>query len=302
MSNWLKWPLESASAPHIADSDWHHAGSNLCLDFHGDPVTAKLVVFSDGNHHMALQASVEQFLQINPDAADVFYATTPPSVLIRLLQNGQLWLGNLCLSRSPHVFISPAPIMDKLVDAGFVPAHRAFMRSRGNVLLIRKGNPKQIQGIADLLRDDVRLFMSNPLTEKASYDVYRGSILDLAAAQQLNSEALAQRLELSSTHTTFGQCIHHREAPQSLQDGTADVAMVYYHLALRYTRIFPELFDFIPLGGTQSDPQPNAVNVCTDYHVGVVADGDEFGASFVEFLFEDIVTDIYAAHGLQRPV
>ena len=30
----------------------------------------------------------------------------------------------------------------------------------------------------------------------------------------------------------FGERIHHREAPQALADGKADVAMVYYHLAL----------------------------------------------------------------------
>jgi hypothetical protein len=36
----------------------------------------------------------------------------------------------------------------------------------------------------------------------------------------------------------WGQRIHHREAPEALADGQADAAIVYFHLALRYTGIF----------------------------------------------------------------
>jgi hypothetical protein len=40
-------------------------------------------------------------------------------------------------------------------------------------------------------------------------------------------------------------------------DGRADVALVFYHLALRYQRIFPEYFDFVwpngSLGGQSLD-------------------------------------------------
>jgi len=28
-------------------------------------------------------------------------------------------------------------------------------------------------------------------------------------------------------------------------DGRADTALVFYHLGLRYQRIFPEIFDFV---------------------------------------------------------
>ena len=47
----LDWPRETAVDPKLAVSSWHHAGSNYCLDFHGDPVSAELCVFADGNHH-----------------------------------------------------------------------------------------------------------------------------------------------------------------------------------------------------------------------------------------------------------
>lgn len=297
----LRWPLESA---YPADNDslhWSHAGSNICLDFHGDPVNARLVVFSDGNHHMALEAALQAFLRLHPEANDIFYATTPPGLLINYIKSGQLRLGNLTLSRQPHVFISPPNILTTLQDAGLTQCHVPFMQSRGNVLLIRKGNPKDILGITDLLREDVRLFISNPVTEKASYDVYQETLQQLGQVVGLSATAIQGRLG-DTKHTRFGELIHHREAPQCLARGDADVAVIYYHLALRYTRIFPDLFDFIPLGGNKQTPIPDAGNITTTYHIALLNDEGDFGKDLYDYMFSDDVTHIYAEHGLQRPL
>ena len=296
----LTWPQEAAKSNHTL-AQWQHAASNISLDFHGDPLKARLTVFSDGNHHMALQATLEQFLQQHPDVDDVFYVTTPPNVLIRYLENAGIQLGNLQLSLMPHVFISPENVMLQLVNKGFINKHQAFMQSIGNVLLVRKGNPKNIQAIADLLRHDVSLFISNPHTEKASYQVYRDSMLGMAKEQGLESKLLEQKLSLDNNTTVFGECIHHREAPQALYDGRADVAMVYYHLALRYKRIFPDAFDFVHLGGNKEQPDAGSTNVTTTYHVGLMKEAGDWGQLFLEFLVSDSTTDIYVSHGLKRP-
>jgi len=299
MNTPLPWPLETAISAGNSQLRWSHHRSNICLDFHGDPVNARLVVFSDGNHHMALEAALQAFRIAHPDVNDIFYATTPPGVLVKYLQAGHLLLGNLSLSRQPQVFISPPDILTTLVQAGFAATHQPFMRSRGNVLLIRRENPKCIASIADVLRDDVRLFISNSVTEKASYEVYSQSLIQLAREAHLDIAALQKRLN-EPEHTYMGESIHHREAPQCLIDGEADVALIYYHLALRYTRIFPELFDFIPLGGDKENPQPAPANVSTTYHIGLIGDGGEFGARLLEFMLGDQVMQIYTQHGLRR--
>ncbi len=305
MTTHLDWPLEAASTATSDMLRWSHAGSNVSLDFHGDPVNAELVVFSDGNHHMALQQSLQTFLALHPEVNDIFYATTPPSVIMKYLKQGSMRLGNLTLSRQPHVFISPPNILTALSGEGFVDSHQAFIQSRGNVLLVRKDNPKQIHQLADLLRDDVTLFISNPLTEKASYDVYHDTILALAEASDLDAASFAQRLQ-DTSKTVFGECIHHREAPQNIHDGRADVALVYYHLALRYTRIFPELFELVPLDNTLSStpgaPEFTANNVTTTYHIGLVGDGGKWGQQFLQFMLSDTVANIYREHGLQQLV
>ena len=92
--------------------------------------------------------------------------------------------------------------------------------------------------MSDLLRDDVIPFMSNPDTEAASYAVYRDTILETARLRGLDVRSLERRLSGDSGAIVFGERIHHREAPQAVAEGRADVAMVYYHLALRYARIF----------------------------------------------------------------
>ena len=306
MPNTLNWPLE-ATCPSESSQRWSQPESNICLDFHGDPLTAGLVVFSDGNHHMALEACLQTFCSQHPEVVDIFYATTPPSVIVNLLTRGKLVLGNLTLSRLPNIFISPIGIMDRLQSDGYVPAHQAFMQSRGNVLLVRKGNPKEIHGLSDLLREDVRLFISNPLTEKASYEVYEQSLLGLAEEYGVSKTSLQDLLSESSTRLVTGKRIHHREAPQSLYDNQADVAFIYYHLALRYTRIFPDHFEIVPVtkettgNGLKGEPGYSEKNLCTDYHIGLVGDGDRWGKTFLDYMFGDTVTQLYAEHGLRRP-
>ena len=105
--------------------------------------------------------------------------------------------------------------------------------------------------MADLLRPDVIPFISNPDTDASSYGVYRETMLAMARIRGLDVGALTRRLSGEADEVgesgviVFGERIHHREAPQALADGRADVAMVYYHLALRYVRVFPGEFEIV---------------------------------------------------------
>jgi accessory colonization factor AcfC len=294
MDKQLNWPIEGSQADYSNGNQWNQAGSNICLDFHGDPLAAKLVVFSDGNHHMALQACCKAFLKSNPTVNDIFYATTPPKVILDSVLRGGVLLGNLHLNVQPHVFISPENILDKLVAQKQITSHQAFARSSGNVLLVKKGNPKGIKGIADLLRDDVRLTISNPITETASYEVYKQTLLDVALEKELDVSAFSHLIDKDSTRAVFGESIHHREVPQTIYEGNADVAIVYYHLALRYSRIFPDDFEIVKI--------ESKTNVYTDYHIGLMNDSGKWGENFLDFMFSDEALELYKEHGLQATV
>lgn len=296
----LNWPIEQA-CPDAATHNWSQPHSNICLDFHGDPCRAKLVVFSDGNHHMALEQCLKLFLQHYPQTEDIFYATTPPAVLLQIIKQGEMRMGNLTLSRQPDIFIGPQNILMQLQQDGLVAEPQPFMQSRCNVMLVAHDNPKNIQGIADLLKDDVKLFMSNPETEKASYQVYVETIFGLAEEQRRDIEAFKQLFTMDTDKVVYGERIHHRELPQCIADGQADVAVVYYHLALRYTRIFPGLFSIIPLGGNSDEPQATPAHHITNYYAGIINTDNELSPALMSHLLSDQTTDIYTYHGLVRP-
>lgn len=290
----LDWPVEVIGGGGETYA-WHQAGSNICLDFHGDPARARLAVFSDGNHHMALLDCLDRFACDNGDLP-VFYATTPPGVVANMLKKGGLRMGNLTIQITPHVFISPPEILDGLVADGLMSGHIPFARNQGNVLLVRKGNPKGIYGIGDLAREDVRLFLSNPETEKASFAAYRVTLGAMAQEAAAGKDFLDGKI--ARGEVVFGERIHHREAPQAVADGTVDAAMVFYHLGLRYLRIFADVFDVVPLGGSMERPDPAPGNVVSQTHVGLVGDGGEWGARLLTFLLSATARDIYGHHGL----
>jgi len=300
----LIWPEERVCATAVGVPEFAQADSNLCLDFHGDPSRARLVVFSDGNHHMALQEALGSFVGLYPGVGDIFYTTTPPRVAVEMLAAGRILVGNLGISAAPHVFISPPQILDRLVADGHMQAHRPFMRSRDNVFLVRKGNPRGILGIADLLRDGVRLFLSNPATETLSYRVYADSLRNMAQREGINLAFLEHAPNKNDpAKLVYGGLVHHREAPQALADERADVAMIYYHLALRYRRIFPELFDIVRIGNASAAEEHEAcdpLNLVSQFNCGLIGDGGEWGPALLDHLMSKAVAEIYAKHGLTR--
>lgn len=297
-NRYLDWPEESCGEA-TQYPQWVHAGSNICLDFHGDPARSQLVVFSDGNHHMALQETLTLFRELHPEVSDIFYATTPPGPIINLLKQNGLKVGNLLIRVAPHIFISPPEILDKLVENGYMKAHFPFVQNQGSVLLIKKGNPKGIAGVQDLVREDVRLFISNPITEKASFSIYHHTLTGLISDFTGDSDLL--HIKEAQGQVQYGTVIHHREAPQAVADGSADVAVVFYHLALRYRRIFPEIFEAIPLGGSMERPETSDKNIVANTHAGLVKGGGKWGKKFLAFIRTNPVKEIYAYHGL-RPL
>jgi hypothetical protein len=107
------------------------------------------------------------------------------------------------------------------------------------------------------------------------------------------------KLSTAGPKTVHSQIIHHREVPELIGAGLADAAVIYYHLALRYTRIFPDIFELLDIGGVLSGER-SPTNPTTRYHIGVVADGGKWGEHFVSFMQSNTVQHLYEEHGLLR--
>lgn len=274
----MKWRLDSTVS--LNEHIWENISSNIILDFHGNPFTADLVIFSDGNHHMALSEVIEAFKQRQHKSFEIFYATTPPAPLVSMLKGEVLQIGNFKLDVQPHVFLSPPHVLKSLEDQDLIMPAEPFVINQGNALLVKKGNPKQIKTVNDLEKKECTLFLSNHKTEKASFDGYIETIVNLADKKHI--------LDLVSV--CFGSVIHHREAPEAIASGKADVAILYFHLAKYLSDTFPELFEMIILKGND--------NVKSETHAALVRGSGSHGKTFFDFLFSEPSIEVYHKHGL----
>jgi hypothetical protein len=194
-----------------------------------------LIVSTSGNYHMALSEFwFDHFLPEHPEINSWFYTTSPP-VSLPQTARARVTFGNLRLHSRPHVAVGPMSVMDALDEAGVaVSTPVPILKNRGNVLLVRKGNPHGIESIWDLATDGVSVVTSNPATEPGSFGNYTNSIYQIARqdadyAGPLSAEDLFNAI-FNANHPgkwLAGTRIHHREVPWSLIHGRGDVAPVF---------------------------------------------------------------------------
>lgn len=84
-----------------------------------------------------------------------------------------------------------------------------------------------------------------------------------------------------------------------MAEESADVTVVFYHLALRYLRIFPDSFDIVPLGRNAEKSVPLSGNVISKTCMGLIGDGGVWGTELITFLRSKPAIDIYESHGLR---
>lgn len=293
----LQWPEESARPVPANHYSWHDHSANRVLDFHGDPANAGLSILSDGNHHMALAASLQIFLKQHPDLNDIFYVTLPPQTLNGILEHQHIHLANLKINVRPDIYLGPLSVLNHWHEKKRLGVPHVFARSQGQAWLVRKGNPTQFRGLEDFQSTGNRLFISNPVSEKTSHRVYRDTLLDYAQDIGLDKDNIAQALSTESEHVMHSRHVHHREAPQALVNGQADIAIVYYHLALRYTRIFPDNFSMLPLHGSGTSDVASYQEL-TEYAIASINGCCARSQDFIHFLRGSVAGECYRHHGL----
>ena len=79
-----------------------------------------------------------------------FFSTSPP-ISYEQIKNKSLSYSNVALHCAPHLAVGPKSVMDDLEkDDLMVGAPVPIFTNKGNVLLVKKGNPKNIRSIWDL--------------------------------------------------------------------------------------------------------------------------------------------------------
>lgn len=292
----LEWPAEKNALQTDIYPDWYDQGANRVMDFHGSPFDSEVVLFSDGNHHMALMDAVQAFE--NKNSCSVFYLTLPPALLLRFAQAGGVCIGNLCLPIQPTVFIGPEFYLDKIASQQKILPKIKFSSSAGCSFVARKSEElfNETPTIKKLMASGKRLFMSHPEKETASYVVYRQTLINMALHEGVDEKDVLAWLDPAADHIVLGQDVHHREVPLALAQNRADYSLVYHHLALRYSRIFENQLELhtIYASGTR---EVASLHDCTDYFVSATDAANSRSIKFYEYM-QTGAAEIYKSHGL----
>jgi Bacterial extracellular solute-binding protein len=307
----LVWPVVTKVKPGIRSFAGH---TDTVPDIVGRIGTsADLVIFTEGNHLMVLLSdeiigafptwakSQTQYADLDLD--NVVVITLPQPVVVQMIRTGGLALGNLTLDVSrksgfyPDIVMAGAEPLREVRKLGVIESQAQFFsRNRGPALLVRKGNPLGIHGLADIVRTGARIALPNSV-EEASRARYR------AAMDGLIGKSAADAVFAAEVPDFPGRIgIVHRDLPEMVARGYADVAFTQYHLISYWTRIFPRHFELVPVSGAEQffvkialgrviDPlHPRALRAFEEFFFGRAKDvyprydfarmnDDEFGAT-----------------------
>jgi accessory colonization factor AcfC len=292
----LRWPDELPSSPDPKTHLFITPKSNYLVDFHGSIQNPDLVIFLAGNQYRIFPELIAAFRSWvaqqpayrNLPLKNVFYATLPPVHLIDAMDNGKLQVGNFWFDVRPDalwpdVFMTNTGQQARLFKSGYIDKYSIYTRNRGIVLLIKAGNPKHIHGLQDLARADINVAISAPtgVTAGNSY---------IATLQAQGGKEFTDRV-LSKPGTVLSYVVHHRENPQFIADGIADVAPMYYHFGDYLKNTFPQLFDYVLL--------PKEGMVIEELSIAKIRNAPRPVAAdvWIEFIRSAIAAEIFNRHG-----
>ena len=254
----LVWPVVTKLPPGIRSFAGHTDTVPDIVGRIGTP--ASLVIFTEGNHLMVLLSddivgAFPSWVKSQPGYADldvdnIVVVTVPQPVVVQMIRTGGIALGNLTLDVSrksgfyPDIVMAGADPLRQLRKLGVLERQaRFFSKNLGPALLVRKGNPLGIHGLADVARTGARTALPD-VQEAEARARYR------AALDGLIGHSAADAFFAAETPPFRGRIgIVHRDFPEMIARGYADVALTQYHLISYWTRIFPDHFELVPIPG-----------------------------------------------------
>ena len=259
----LVWPLVGGEQAGIRTFAGH---TNTVLDIVGRIGTApSLVIYTEGNHLMVLLSddivgafpawakTQPQYARLNLD--NVVVVTMPQPIVVQMIRTGAVALGNLTLDVSRASGLFPDIVMGGLAPQrelrklGVVePQARYFSRNRGRALLVRRGNPFGIHSLADVARTGARVAQADSV--EAGARAGNRAAIEALIGKPAAADFFAKEVE----HFPGRLGITHRDVPEMIARGYADVGLTQHHLISFWVRTFPNHFELVPITGAERFP------------------------------------------------
>jgi len=192
------------------------------------------------------------------------------------------------------VGFSLQPDMTKTVDAGLVAEdwnsdeHKGMVTDSVVVLSVRPGNPKDIKGWNDLLRDDVDIITPNPATSGgAKWNIMAayGSQIEQGKSPDEALDFVKQVLASTSVQDDSA-----RDSLQTFAGGKGDVLIGYENEAIQAKDEDIELEYVIP-----------DETILIENPIAATTDGSDVAQKFVDYTRTDDAQQLFADRGY-RPV
>jgi molybdenum ABC transporter molybdate-binding protein len=285
---------ESADAGHGADYRTFNADGNVAYGEIGDSYTADLVMYLAGNQFMVMEQLIGAFQDRNPDIRTIYVETIPPGQILKgqLLKQGEIEGQQTAMN--PDIFASVnIKHLKKMNAEGKMDEYSIYIHNKLE-LMIAEGNPRDIKGVEDLGRDDLVQSHPNPLTE-GIFKFYGSEMLkDLGLYEKVTDNQECKSCWAVEGKTWFTSR-HHRETPDRIEKGEADVGIVWT------TEVVHAKTQGRPIDGV-SIPAPYNKQDKVNYAIGIMNAGrnQANAVRFLQYLASDEAQAIYESYGFLR--
>ena len=217
---------DKKDAGHGHDYRTFHANGKISYGNIADSYKSDLVMYLAGNQFMVMEELIKDFQQKNPGVKSVYVETIPPGQILKgqLLKQGKI--DGKKTSMNPDIYASVnLGHLKKLKGKGKMAEYMIYTHNKLE-LMVAAGNPKNIKGPEDLARDDLVQSHPNPLTE-GIFKFYGSEMLkDLNLHDKVTGGKECKNCWAVEGKTWFTSR-HHRETPHRIENGQADVGIVW---------------------------------------------------------------------------
>jgi len=278
-------------AGHGKDFRTFHVDGKIDYGKIGDSYTADLVMYLAGNQFMVMKELIKDFQAKHPSIKSIYVETIPPGQILKgqILKQGKI--AGEKTARNPDLYASVnLGHLKQLKAKGVMDDYMIYIHNKLE-LMVAAGNPKNIKGPKDLARDDLVQSHPNPITE-GIFKFYGSQMLkDMRLHKKVTGGANCRSCWAVKGKTWFTSR-HHRETPQRIEDGKADVGIVWT------TEVVHAKAEGRKIDGV-AIPAPLNQQHRVGYAIGALKTGRNQKAAqlYLSYLATKTAQDIYAKYG-----
>lgn len=285
---------QKKDAVHAHDYRTFMSGGEIKHGRISDSYDAELVMYIADSQFMVMKELIQDFQKKNPNIKSVYVETIPPGKIIKeqILKQGRVDGQNTAQNPDLYASVNLKHLI-KLNKQKLMSDYKIYTHNKLE-LMVAKGNPKKITGAKDLGRDDLVQSHPNPESE-GIFKFYGTDMLNqLGLYEKVTNNAKCKRCWAIKRKTWFTSR-HHIETPQRIEDGLADVGIVWS------TEIIEAKTHKRAIEGVAISKELNQGNNA-GYAIGTLNSGKNQANAkrYLDYLSTNAAQNIYASYGFSK--